>query len=109
MDLVDEEHVARLERGEDRGDVALPLERRACDLADADAELVAHDLGERGLTEPRRPGEQDVVERLPTCLRRFEGNRELFLDPLLPDEVGQVARAQRPLELLLAAVVNDSG
>ena len=34
VDLVDEEDVARLERGQDRGDVALALERRPGDLAD---------------------------------------------------------------------------
>src|SRR5438034_502645 len=41
VDLVDEEDVAHLERGEDGGDVALPLELRAGDGADADAELLA--------------------------------------------------------------------
>ena len=34
------------------------------DLPDADAELAADDLRERRLAEARRPGEQDVVERL---------------------------------------------
>ena len=63
VDLVDEEDVARLERGEDRGDV-LPLERRPGDRADADAELLADDVREARLAEPRRAGEQDVVERL---------------------------------------------
>ena len=72
------------------------------DLADADAELVADDLRERRLAEPGRPGEQDVVERLPARLGGLEGDRELLLDALLADEVGQVARPQRPLELLLA-------
>ena len=64
VDLVDEEHVARLERGQDRGDVALSLERRAGDLPDRDVELAADDLRERGLAEARRAREQHVVERL---------------------------------------------
>ena len=63
VDLVDEEDVARLERGEDRRDVLL-LERRAGDRAEADAELLADDLRERRLAEARRAGEQHVVERL---------------------------------------------
>ena len=63
MDLVHEQDVARLEGGEDRCDVLL-LERRAGDGAQADAELLADDLRERRLSEPRRPGEQDVVERV---------------------------------------------
>ena len=64
VDLVDEEHVALLERGEDRRDVALALERGAGDGADADAELLADDVGEARLAEARRADEQDVVERL---------------------------------------------
>ena len=103
VDLVDEEHVARLERGEDRGDVALALERRAGDLADADAELLADDLRERGLAEAGRAREQDVVERLAARLRRVERDRELLLHALLADEVGERLRAQRAVELLLAA------
>ena len=63
VDLVDEEHVARLERGEDRGDVLL-LERRPGHGAQPDAELLADDLRERRLAEARRAGEQHVVERL---------------------------------------------
>ena len=64
VDLVDEEDVARLQRGQDRRHVALPLERRPGDAADADAELLADDVREARLAEARRPDEQDVVERL---------------------------------------------
>ena len=63
------------------------------DLADADAELAADDLRERGLAEPGRPREQDVVERLAARLRRVERDRELLLDALLADEVGERLRA----------------
>ena len=75
MDLVHEQDVTLLERGEDRRDVALPLECGAGDRADADAELLPDDVGQARLAEPGRPDEQDVVERLAACLRRLEGNR----------------------------------
>src|SRR5262249_28645370 len=104
VDLVDEEHVARLERGEDRGDVALALERGARDLADGDAELAADDLREGGLAEAGRAGEQNVVERLPAPARRVERHRELLLDPFLADEVGERLRAERTVVLLLRLV-----
>ena len=100
VDLVDEEDVARLERREDRGDVLL-LDRRACDRADADAELLADDVRERRLAEARRAGEQHVVERLAARLRRRERDLELLLDALLADEVVEAARAERALDLLL--------
>ena len=39
-----------------------------------------------------------MVERLVACLRGGEHDRELVLDPLLPDEIGQAPRPQRFLE-----------
>ena len=72
VDLVDEEDVALLERGQDRRHV-LPLERRAGDGAEADAELLADDVGEARLAEAGRAGEQDVVERLARASARPRG------------------------------------
>ena len=53
------------------------------------------------LPRPGRPDEQDVVERLVARLRRLQRDRELVLDPRLPDEVAEPPRAQRLLELFL--------
>ena len=64
VDLVDEQHVAVLELGEDRGQVAGPLERRARRDVQVDAHLGGDDAGQRGLAEPGRAGEQQVVDRL---------------------------------------------
>jgi hypothetical protein len=55
MDLVDEQDVALLEVGEDGGEVAGPIERRARRGLEAHAHLRGHDAGERRLAEPRRP------------------------------------------------------
>ena len=71
--------------------------------ADADAELLAHDVREARLAEARRADEQHVVERLAARLRGAERDPELLLDVLLPDEVVEEARAERLLELLLLA------
>ena len=70
VDLVDEEDAARLERGQEGGDVGLALERRAGGLHHRHAELGGDDVGERGLAEPGRAGEQDVVERLAAAAGR---------------------------------------
>ena len=107
VDLVDEEHVARLERREHRRDVLL-LERRAGDRAEAHAELLPDDLRERRLAETGRAGEQDVVERLAPRLRRVERDRELLLDALLADEVVEPARAERAFGLLVLGVEDGS-
>ena len=103
VDLVDEEHVARLDRGEDRGDVLL-LERRPGDRAEPDTELLADDLRQRRLAEARRPGEQDVIERLVAPLGGVERDAELLLDPLLADEVVEPARPQGALDLVVLGV-----
>jgi len=100
VDLVDEEDVARLERGEDRRNVLL-FDGRPGDGADPDAELLVDDVGEARLTEAGRPCEQDVVERLPARLRRGQGDLELLLHALLADELVEPARAQADVELLL--------
>src|SRR5581483_2224764 len=101
MDLVDEQDVARLEVGEDRGEVAGALEHRGGSRAQVHAELARDDVGERGLAEPRRAEEQHVVERLGPRARRLDEDLELLAHLLLADVVGELRRAQRALELLL--------
>jgi hypothetical protein len=101
VDLVDEEHRARLERGQERGDVGLALERRPRGLHERHPELGGDDLGQRRLAETGRAGEQHVVERLTTRGRGGDRDAELVLDRLLADEVLERARAQRCVSLFL--------
>ena len=101
VDLVDEEHVALLERGQDRRQITLPLERRTGDRADPNSELFAQDEGEARLAQPRRTHEQHVVERLTAGARRLERDRQLFLDPRLADEVVEPPRSQGALDLVV--------
>ena len=71
VDLVDEEHVAVLQVGEERGQVAGPDQDRARGDAQPDAHLGGHDAGQRGLAQAGRPGEQQVVDRLAPLPRRL--------------------------------------
>ena len=103
VDLVDEEHRPGLERGEEGGDVGLALQRRAGRLHERRLELGGDDVGERGLAEPRGPGEQHVVERLLAPARRLDEHLELAGHLNLVDEVGEAPRAQRAVELLVGA------
>ena len=104
MDLVDEEDAAGLQRGEEGGDVGLALQRRAGGLHHRHAHLGGDDVGERGLAEPGRAGEQDVVERLAAPARRLDEDRQLLGDLLLVDEVGEGRRPQRAVEVLVGDV-----
>ena len=91
VDLVDEEHAAGLERGQEGGDVGLALERGPGGLDEVDLELGRHDLGERGLAEAGRAGQQDVVERVAAVAGGADGDLELALQRLLADELRRAA------------------
>ena len=64
VDLVDEQHVAVAEVREDRGEVARPVESGPAGGLEPGSHRVGHDLGWRGLAEPRRSAEQQMVDRL---------------------------------------------
>ena len=103
VDLVDEEDRAGLQRGEEGGDVGLSLERRSGGLHQRRAQLGGHDVGERGLAQPGRTGEQHVVERLAAAPGGLDEHLELRRHLLLVDEVAQPLGAKRAVEVLLAA------
>ena len=75
VDLVDEQHVARLQVGEDRREVARLLDHGAGGGAHRHAQLVADDVGERRLAEPGRAEQQHVIERLAALPRRGDRRR----------------------------------
>ncbi len=102
VDLVDEEDRARLQRREQRGDVALALERGPRRHHERRVELLGDDLRERCLPQPGRAGEQHVVERLAACGGRLERHGELLAQGVLTDEVLEGPRPQRAVDLVLA-------
>src|SRR5207247_385645 len=101
VDLVDKEDVAILEVGEDGCQRPLVLDRRTGGGADVDLHLIGHDVGQRGLPQARRPGDQDVLDGLVSPSRGADQDLEVGLDVFLPDELGKPARAQAPLEFLV--------
>ena len=79
VDLVEEQHLLLAQVGQDGGQVALDLQRRAAGLLEADAQLVGDDGRQRRLAQPRRPEEQHVVQRFAAGLGRLERDGELLL------------------------------
>jgi Holliday junction DNA helicase RuvA len=102
VDLIDEQDVARLEVGEDGGQVARALQRGTAGGAQLRAQLGGDDAGEAGLAETRRAAEQQVVGGVPASPRPVEHELELLLDPRLPQELGEAAGPQRRVELRVA-------
>ena len=100
VDLVDEEDVAVLQVGEQRGEIAGLGDDGARGGAEAHAQLARHDLGERGLAEAGGAREQHVVERVAARLGRLDEHLEVGARLLLADELAQVLRAQRRLRVV---------
>jgi hypothetical protein len=110
MNLVDEEHVARLEIGEQRGEIAGALDHRPGGQAVADSHLAGDDLRQGRLAEAGRPREQHVVERLATRPRRGDEDAQILADLTLADEVIEAERAQRRFGnvVLAARAIDDA-
>ncbi len=109
MDLVDEEHVTRREVQQDRPERALVIDGRTGADLDGHAELVGDDVREGRLAEAGRPAQKHVLHRLAPAPRSLEEDAEVFPHLSLPDVLGQHARAQREVELLvISSRVDDS-
>ena len=98
MDLVDEQDVALVERGQDRGEVAGALDGRAGRVPDVDPELARDDRRERRLAEAGRAVEEDVVGRLSPALGGLEQHREVGLDLALADVLVEGPRSKGALD-----------
>ncbi len=106
VNLVDEQHLAVAEVGENAREIAGLLEHRTRRRPDGHAELVADDIRQRRLAKAGRTVEQHVIERLAALLRRRDRHLEVLADAVLADVVVEDARAQPRFVL---RVVLDAG
>ena len=95
MDLIDEQHVARLQIGQQCREIAGALQHGTGGLPQIDAQLVRDDVRQRRLAEARRPENQHVIQRFAAVARRSDEDLHLRLDGALPDVVGQHPRPDR--------------
>ena len=98
VDLVDEQDVALVERGQDGRQVACPLDRGPRRVPDVDAQLAGDDRGERRLAEARRAVQEDVVRRLSPLAGSLQEHREAGLDLALAEVLVKRARPQGALD-----------
>ena len=102
VDLVDEQHVALDQIGQDRGQVAGPLQRRAGGQPQRGAQFRGDDHRQRRLAQARRPGEQHVIRRGAAQLGPGQHQLQLLADLLLADELAHRPGAQRRLDVGVA-------
>ncbi len=93
MDFVDEQHIARLQVGEQRGEIAGAFDDRTRRRAQVHAEFVGDDVRERGLAEAGRSENQHVIERFAASTRGFDVDRHLLAHGALADVFVQSLRA----------------
>ena len=94
VDLVDEQHVALFEIGEQRREIARLGDDGAGGGLEVDAQLARHDLRQRRLAEARGAGEQHMIQRLAARLGRLDEDAQVLLGLGLADEFLQPLRPQ---------------
>ena len=94
MDLVDEEHVARFQRGQNADQILGLLQRRTRSRPKRAAGRARDQVRQRRLAETRRTREEDVLERLAAARRRIDRDAQVVDDLLLADVVGESAWTQ---------------
>ena len=98
VNLVDEEHVALVQRSQDGRQIPRPLDRRAAGVADVGAQLAGHDRRQGGLAQTGRAVQQDVIRRVPSLAGGAEQDPEVGLQLALADVFVQGSRPQRPVD-----------
>ena len=97
MNLIDEEHIMILQIGQQRGKIALTLNRGCRGLAKVRPHLVRYDAGERRLSKPWRTVEKNVIKRFPARQCGLNKLGQIILYFVLPNVLAETARAQTVL------------
>ncbi len=94
MNLIHEQHIARLQVGQDGGEVTRLGNHGPGCRTEPDPQLLGDDARERGLAQARRAMEQHMVDRLATLPRGRDEDREILAHGRLADETVQFLRSQ---------------
>ncbi len=94
MNLVQEQHIALLEVGQDGGKVARTLHGRPAGGPQRGVHLCGHDVSQRGLAQTGRAAEQQVVCSRPPSASALKDQLQLGFDPGLTDELPQLSWPQ---------------
>src|SRR3954447_22090040 len=98
VDLVEEQHLALTERGQQRRQIARSLDRRPGRDPQRCTDLRGEDHRQCRLAESGRAGQQYVVRRTAALLSGRQNEPELLAYPLLTDELRKALWPQRRLD-----------
>ena len=99
VDLVDEQHIARFQIGQDGGQIARPRQHRTRGHAKPHPQFARHDLRQRGLAKARGAMKQDMIHRLAPAARAFDEYAQIGPRFGLTDEIGQRLRTQSAVDI----------
>ena len=94
MDFVQKQNAARFEVGQNRDEIAGPLNRRSRRCPQRRTHFIRDNQRQARLAEARRPVQQHMVQRLAPPLRRRHKDRKTFFNLRLPDKLTQALRPQ---------------
>ena len=95
--LVDEEHVVRLQAGQDAGQIARLVQHGAGRDFEAHAQLVGNDVGEGRLAQSGRSVQQHMVQRLAPQAGRLDEDAQVVHHLVLAAEVLEAQGARAPV------------
>ena len=99
VNLVHKEDVALLEVGEYGSEVSRARDSRTRRSAKASTHLVGDHVGKRGLSQPRRTGEEHVVEGLVAVFSSCDKHAKVIAHPLLAAVLVERGRAKAPVDI----------
>ena len=107
VDLVDEQHIAVFEIGQQGRQIAGLGDDRPGGGPEVDAEFARHDLRQRRLAETRGADEQHVIEGFAAALGSLDEHLEVRPRRGLADEIVKRLRAQRDFRVFAAGFGRD--
>ena len=107
MYLVDEQHIIRLERGKQSGEIAGLIKYRTGGNLESHSQLVGDNITQGRLAESRRAEQEHMVEALAAKLGSLDEDLKVADDLRLSGKVGKTQRAQGIVLLLLTHLLAD--
>ena len=101
MNLIDEEHIVRLQTGQDACQVSGLVQHRTAGELESHAQLVGNDIAQGGLAQSWRAMKQRMVERLATITSCLHEDAKVVHHLLLSAEILKAQGAQGILKVLL--------
>ena len=101
MNLINEEHLTRLQIRDDGSQITGAFDHGASGDTQRSSHLARDHMGQRGLAQPRGTVEEHMVEGLAAFTRRLYEHPQVVAEPTLADELAQIRGTEALFEAAL--------